>query len=517
MTQIITADIDVYDPSIPGVITLRYATQSYVTQPTDTPANTYYDGRIQQPANVQRSCFTRGTTFGKSQISFGDMVLINNDGALDALLNYSFIGRAITIRIGTILPNSGGIPTWVTVLKGTMEQAQVSWQKVTIRVRDRQQDLALPIQANRYAGTNSLPNGLEGVADIQGRAKPLVFGQVFNVPMPLVNSARLIYQLHDGSALQSIDAVYDRGAALSAGAAYTSQTDMETTAPTSGQYRAWNSAAGTFIRLASNPSGTVTADATQGATAAARTVAQLYNTILLKAGINSTDISAADITALDAKASYPTGIFTGHQHDSTTLELLDQLCGSVGAWFGVNATGSFRISRIELPTGTSAGTITATDVTTIERRSSNDGGAGIPAWKVKVAYQKNYTQQADLTAAVNVARKSILEQEFQRVEASDATIKTGTLTSPELDFPTCIVAQTDAITEAARLLTIYKTRRDMYDVTIRVDAALASLLDLGTTITLQLNRYGMAAGKKFLIIGIRTDMKGYRFGLTLWG
>ena len=55
MAQIIIADVDVYDPGISGTRTLRFATQSYTTRPTDTPANTFYDGRIQQPANISRS------------------------------------------------------------------------------------------------------------------------------------------------------------------------------------------------------------------------------------------------------------------------------------------------------------------------------------------------------------------------------------------------------------------------------------------------------------------------------
>jgi hypothetical protein len=66
-------------------------------------------------------------------------------------------------------------------------------------------------------------------------------------------------------------------------------------------------------------------------------------------------------------------------------------------------------------------------------------------------------------------------------------------------------------------LTLYKTRRDMYEVTVRVDASTAALLDLGKVVTLQLPRFGLNSGKLFLITGITTNMRGYRFDLTLWG
>lgn len=518
MAEIVTADIEVYDAALPGTRTLRYATQGYVTKGTDTPAHTYYEGRIQQPANVSRSMFAPGTTAGRSQIGFGNMVLTNMDGGLDALLDYSFAGRAITIKLGEVLPNSAGVPTWTTVLRGTMEQAELSWQQAVIRVRDRQQDLAQPLQQTRYAGTNALPAGLEGVAgDIKGRPKPLVFGQVFNAPITLVNSTRLIFQAHEGSVLQSVDAVYDAGAALTAGAAYASQADMETNAPAAGQYRVWNAAGGCYIRLGSNSAGIVTADLTQGATAADRTVAKVWRAILLKAGIVSGDISSADVTALDAACAYQVGVFLGSDRDMTALEACDIVCNSIGAWFGTDAQGVFRVGQLVLPTGASTGTITATDVVSIDRIASRDPGVGVPAWKVKVGFQRIWFVQEDAPASVPADRKGYLAQEYRRVEASDAAVKTANATSPELEFPTVLVSATDAAAEASRRLTIYKTRRDMLQVGVRVDSALASVLDLGKIVTLQLARYGLGAGKKFLVLGLRTDMQGRRFDLTLWG
>lgn len=570
MAQIVIADVTAFDPFVSllteaserflqedgsllladGLTTFRFATQGYstgaygalqaetgdrllqedgtlllcdglstATGTTDIPANTYYAGVIQQPANVQRWAFQPNATMGRSQIGYGNMVLVNNDGALDSMLDYGFAGRNITIKLGEVTANAGGLPTFTTILSGTMEQAQFSWKTVTIRVRDRQQDLAKPLQQTRYAGNNSLPNGLEGVAtDIKGKPKPLVFGQVFNVRLTLVNSTRLIYQAHDGSALQSVDAVYDRGAPLTAGAAYTSQTDMETAAPGAGQYRVWNDAtAGCYIRLGSNPSGEVTADLTQGAAAANRTAGQLWNAILTKGGVAAANISSSDVTALDALVSYPVGVFCGTDQDMTTLEACDIVMHSVGAWFVSDAFGVFRCGRLDVPTGTSVGTLTKTEIVGIERVASNDPGVGIPAWKVKLGYQRIWVTQTDLTSAVTVARKGYLAQEYRRVEVSDADTLVANITSPEIEFLTTLVSATDAASEAARRLTIYKTRRDMLQVRVRVDPALAAVLDIGKIVTVQINRYGLTAGKKFFILGLRTDMRGRVFDLTLWG
>jgi hypothetical protein len=399
-----------------------------------------------------------------------------------------------------------------------MEQAEFSWQAMTIRVRDRQQDIAKPLQQTRYAGNNSLPNGLEGVAtDIKGRPKPLVFGRVFNAPITLVNSSRLIYQAHDGSALQSVDGVYDRGNPLTAGAAYVSQADMETNAPPGNQYRVWNSAAGTYIRLGSNPAGQVTADLTQGATAADRTAGQLWRAILLKAGVAPANISSADVTALDALTNYQVGVFCATDADMSVLEACDIVMGSVGAWFVSDTFGVFRCGRLDVPTGTSVGTLTKTEIISIERITPQDPGAGVPAWKIKLGYERIWVTQEDLTNSVTAARKGYLANKYRRVEVSDADTLIANATSPEIEFLTTIASSTDAATEAARRLTIYKTRRDMLQVRVRVDPALAAVLDIGKIVTVQVNRYGLTAGKKFVILGLRTDMRGRTFDLTLWG
>lgn len=518
MDQIVTADIEVYDPAIPGTRTLRYATRGYVTLPTDTPANTYYEPRIQQAGTIERSLFGSRRTSGQSQIGYGAMVLVNMDGGLDELVNYSFAGRSITIRLGTMNPGTGAL-TFTTVLRGTMEQAELSWQKVTIRIRDRLLDLAKPIQQTRYLGNNTLPNGLEGVAgDLKGKPKPIVFGRVWNIAPPCVNTDRRIYQVHTGSAIQSLGEVYDRGVPLTVGAAYTSQADMEANVPAAGQYRLWNDAtAGAFIRLGSAPAGLVTVDVLRGAAIANRTVGQLFNQILLASGISAGDISSADITALDALAGYECGVYASAEEDITPLELLDDLCVSAGAWYAVDAQGVFRIGRVSIPTTGSVGTLTAMEILAIERVPSRDAGVGVPAWKTKVGYRRIYEVQNDLASTVTDARKSFFQNEYRRVEASDAAVKTVNALSPEMEFLTALSSEADANTEAARLLTLYKTRRDMYQVTIRVDAALASVLDLGKVVTLQLPRFGMSAGKLFLIIGITTNLRGYQYELTLWG
>jgi len=213
MALIYLAELTVYDPALPGTRVLTFASgRGFTTTPSETPANTFYDPRLKQALDIQRDLFARGTTQGRTRIGYGDLVLNNEDGGLDALLGYAFDGRAITVRVGD---EAAAYPAgFTTVFVGTMEQCEVSVSSVIVKVRDRQLELQVPLQTTKYAGSNSLPAGLEGVAtDLKGKPKPLCYGVVKKVPAICVNTSKLIYQVNDG-ALNGIDAVYDKGVRL---------------------------------------------------------------------------------------------------------------------------------------------------------------------------------------------------------------------------------------------------------------------------------------------------------------
>lgn len=186
----------------------RYCTGlGYTTLGTDTPAHTYYAPRVTNPGLYDRTCHGGAKTFGLAGIGFGTIELQNADGALDGLVDYGLDGQTCRVLVGT---QGAAYSTFTAIFKGTMDQAFPGIDSVRINIRDVLQNLDVPLQAVKYAGTNSLPNGLEGVAeDLKGKPKPLLWGYVNDVSPPQVNTSRLIYQL---SCQQFQDhVVYDDG------------------------------------------------------------------------------------------------------------------------------------------------------------------------------------------------------------------------------------------------------------------------------------------------------------------
>jgi hypothetical protein len=488
---------------------LRYASKPYTTNPTDTPANTFYDDRITNPASISRSLYSNGTTSGASRVNYGAVELSNVDGGLDSILNYSFDGRSLVIKIG----NEGdAYSAFATILNGTMEQVEFTFSKVTILARDKLAIVDMPLQTTLYAGNNALPDGVEGVADIAKSPKPLLYGQVFNIAPIMVNSSKLTYQINDG-AIQSVGNVYDKGIALTSGADYANVTTLHAASPASGTFITCLALG--YIRLGAVPTGLLTCDATQGAASSNRTVAQVLKAMALKAGIASGDINASDVTALDTANNSVIGIWIDGA--DSAMVAMDKVAQSIGAYFGFDALGSLRMGLFTAPTGSATLEIDINNILSIEHGRTNDTDKGIPAWRVNLTYQKNYSvQDFDLAGAVTAARRSVLSLPALTKSAEDTAIKTQYALAPTIEKESLLVDATAAQTEATRLLNLYKTSRDLYTVTIALDLT-TTLPDLNNIVNITMNRFGLNSGKLFKIIGIESDYSKNRATLTLWG
>lgn len=190
-----------------SVVTLRYGRFGRTTLPGDTPAHTEYSPRLVSAGRIRRAILGDGTQFGRAQIAVGEILLSNADGALDGLAGYGFDGRTATVKRG--LPTTA-LASFETVFVGTMEDVELTADTMRVRLRDNARLLDVPLQTTLYAGDNALPDGLEGVDDLEGKPKPLLFGQARNIPAVPVNTAKLIYQVSDG-AVASVQGIYDRG------------------------------------------------------------------------------------------------------------------------------------------------------------------------------------------------------------------------------------------------------------------------------------------------------------------
>lgn len=547
-------------------ITLRYSTGAYVTAAADTPANTQYAPRVVHPgfvrAELPRECY------GQIKSTFGQIVLANADGALNNLAWAGLGGQTATVLYGD---SDAARSTFVTVLVSTVQQAVVDRAQVQIRLSGIDNVLQRPLLVNTYAGSNSLPNGLEGVAtDLKGRPKPKLYGRVFNLAPPCVNTSRYIYQVHDPNGPNAyngsqpdtlaVSAVRVRGLPLSAGANYTNQADMETNAPAANQYRVWP--AGGMFRLGTAPAGLVTCDAERqagGYLAQGSGWAQLIGDIAFDAGlaigaeIHWGDSSAKYVSQLpynlDAGVIPDYGPACGVWVDDsrTTQEVLADLSSAGGFWFGFINWGG-------LPGGapqfggdvygqTATGnwpTLDESVILGVAALADPGLGRGVPVWRVELTYKRNAAPQTvDFDASVTQADRALLSAPNQRVVSQDANIKLLHPTATVLVRDTCQSEAAQAQAEADRLLYLYRFARPWYEVRISAAAVRAMTYKprLGGWVTLTWPTLGVlsytgavgdpdvvppiggvfkpAASGRFVIHAIELDMLSNEMRLTV--
>lgn len=514
-------ELTAYDDTVspPVTRTLRFASEGYNTEPSDTPASTHFEPRLKNPANYSRSLFGGdGTTQGGQTVGFGEIVLIGNDGGLDYLRDYGIDGRALTIY--TLESKTSAWSTRKTYLRGTVEQVTFSWRFVTLRLRDRLAELSQKqIQETTYAGTTTSGGAtVEGNGDYEGKPKPRVYGLVRNVTPAVANAYDLIYQVNDG-AVNSIDAVYANGVALTYGGTnHASVAALQGAAIAAGQYHTATTLG--LFRLGGSPGGLVTADVTQGANAAARTAAQIVKAILTgPAGLSGSDYDDATFTALDTANASVCGIYIDTPRD--ILSVCSDVLNSIGGWLMPTRAGVFEVGRFEAP-ATSVATFGQNLILDrggqrLQRLPTGDQGRGVPSWRVTLKHTRNWTplSAGQLAGAVTAANAGFFNNEWRDEVASDSAVRTKHLLATALEFQTLLTSAANAATEATRRLNLYKAERDRFLVPVKSEYAVD--LNVGDTITVQVDRYGMNSGRDFVIIGMTENAESGVTELDVWG
>ena len=192
-----------YDPSGSGEVDVYLSSDTFATEPSDTPSNQIYSPVLAQPFNYQADIFSRSRIGGAGSATFGAIRLPNIDGALDYLTEYFWGGRDIVIKAGGA---AFGYGDFETVFTGKAESIEWSETEITIRIRDPRTVIEKDLQDDLYQGTG----GLEGDASLEGVPKPQCYGFAREVDPVLLESVPLIYQVHDDS-VENIADVYDAG------------------------------------------------------------------------------------------------------------------------------------------------------------------------------------------------------------------------------------------------------------------------------------------------------------------
>lgn len=439
------------------------STVPYTTLPTDSPANRAY-----LPIVAGSFAFNESLSLdGNASISVGAIELHNEDGTLDSWLNEVWVNRAIRVYIGDV--------TWPRadfrlIFNGVVSALTASSRaKLSIELRDKLERLNTPVTDALLGGTTSNKD----------RVIPITLGECHNITPLLTNPATHEYQWHNGAAERLIE-VRDNGVPVTA-----------TTSLSSGKFT-----------LVASPAGSITASV-QGQTPYANDVASLVRLLATSYGtpterLTTGDIDAANFSAFATECPQPVGMYLGDR--TNVLECCQQLAASVGAQVTMSREGLLRLIRIKLPANGTPVVVEQKDYEhgslTIARRSEVIAG-------VKIGYCRNWTAQQQLETGIPSEHHDLYEQEWLTSNSRDAAVaSTYRLYADTPQTDTLMLRGTDAQVEALRRLNLWKAQRTVYRV--RGYANLLTL-ELGQSVTLKGNRFGLDNGQNGMVVGLQSD------------
>jgi Concanavalin A-like lectin/glucanases superfamily len=700
-----------YDVVNSTSVTAYLSSTEYQTKPTDTPANQLFHARLQSPYNVTLSLYQPGKVGGSSEPGFGDIAIINTDGLLDNLINYSWNGRPLTVYLGQ---KGDSFSNFTPIFQGTTSGITSDEQQLNLKLKDYQHLFSVPVQSSLYRGTqnavsfngtnqygsvtltcpagsmsmeawfktsanntfvvlanyrngsgnpgqrillfnsttantiefnaindsstlfqatgpvvskdvwhlasgvldttggfiylyvdgvqvaktaitgtfntvlsafevarrtaadlyfpgqlddlriwntaltqsqiasnmnheltgtetglyadwtfndnsgssvtditagahtltlNNSPtwvSSLEGGPDVSGKPKPLVYGNCKQVPAVLIDSTRLIYQVHDRSVL-AIDAVYDKGNALT----FTTNYTVDTTKG--------------LITLVTAPAGQITADVRGDNTGSyVNTTADVIRRIATRhAGL--ADPAGIDTGAFAALNAINSGV-VGYSTNLSAVNIsqaLDDIIATVGGYWTFTRLGLLTVSQLQAPNNPIV-TFTEADISinSLTLLEVID-----PSKRQRVGYHKIWKTQkpAELATSLSQATISQFGQDFSFAEAENPAVLTGFPLAADVETETYFNLLSDAQKEATRRQTLYGVQRFVFKVTLT--HGLFQYF-LGNTVAINysqaappqgslINRLGLT-GDLFVIVGITENVSAGgntpdELTLELWG
>lgn len=485
--------------------------QGYSTNGEDSIPHQLFPDYLSPALNSSITLFNGSEPSGAGTTSIGDIVINNNDGEMDYLLDdsYAFDGRNLKLLAGQkdLRLNQFG-----TVITGSVASINADDSRITLSMTDSSAFLQLPLQRNKYTGAG----GVNGDSDLQGTSRPYAAGRVRNITPVLVSSSDLLYQVNDGQ-VNAIDAVRDRGVGLTNAGDYGS-VDLLLAATTGvgndiepGEFATCLTEG--FFRLGGQPDGLVTGDVRGDAdngyvNTAGAIVKRIITTRLGAFGLQSNQVDSGSINKLDVAQPAEVGVYV--DSDISVAEVISALMNGIGGYWFFKRTGEFSVGRLEKP---SAPVLQFDDEDIISIFKMD---MPLPVWRRSVTWRKSWTIQSaeDLAGSVSDADRQLYGNEYRYSVNENSQVIGKHRLARDVSSIGFFDAESDADDEAARLNTLHSVVRERYQ--IKLSQTLFRLTP-GDCIGVTYSRFNLSGGKNFIIAVLDEQSEDGMTTVEVWG
>lgn len=487
---------------------LYAATAPYVSRLADTPPGQPFAETLLQLPRFDRSIIT-STGFDGLQLAFGSTGLINAEGTYDVYhRGYAVDGREVVYRVG--LPDAP-YSEHFEVARLIATSIEVDGQTLVIGHRDRSFLLEVPTQPNKYLGIGDL----EGGAELEGKPKPLWFGNPRGVaPVPLI-AAELVLQVNDG-AVSAITTVYDKAYPLTFSADYATPALLRAATIAAGSYA-------TCLAFGLIRTGAPYAQITCNVVTDYQTTGAIMRRIIALTGCidDPGDLDLESFVNLELIQPAPVDYGLDAASSETVAQTFDRLMRGIGGACGFTRLGKLQAQVFTAPAGTPAAEYEDRHIIGELDVEQLPGAFDPPPHRVRVAYARNWTViedpypgAVDLDPEGTAAMKQPYKVAATGDSASAAILEDHLLSQEPAIVESFFQDQEDALAEAERLLSLANSDYRLYRAELK---APPFTLDTCQTVRLTLDRFGFADGRLLRIASISDIPETDRIELRIYG
>jgi hypothetical protein len=501
------------DPLAPGDGAIVVTDRDWIGEPDDPDApNVRWPSRLLEPPVLELGMPIYPTEGRRTEITAGELLLANADGALDGLRGaWRLAGRKVVISRGPLRrPVHARRAEFGRVAEMRVRRAPDGAGRLRLTLTSGAADLSVPAN-NLYAGTG----GVEGPQSLTGQAKPRLYGIRRAMAPVLVDAGRLIYQVSDGG-LQEVLSVSNQGVpwtplgdlgGYGALEAATVPATSYYTCLASGHIRLGSTSSALSVAARGDPlagSGTY-----RGGTAASIAIALLTG----PGGV------AVDQAPDWAFSSWPGGECGLLVAGGTVADAMERLAAGVGASWGADAFGRWYGRALVAPEA--QGPSLALEPWMLRAPPEPAVQDQPPWWRARVTYQGRdvVLSGQDIAPSVAAAERDLLGQASLMappVLGAAQNLYPMALDGSVLDSVFDQVGPAEAL--AGSLMALFGVPREAWRVQIGAGAAgvAPQMLMPGTVVSLTWpGILSLAQPKPMLVRDVSSV--GDRMTLTLWG
>lgn len=497
------------------------STHGFKTKPSDTPSNVHAPARLLNPGTFSQEMFSSARLTGAVKPSVAEIVISNDDGALDSWVELGTAGGEVTVWVG--YEGSSNFPSgYVQVFTAQLFNVLADFTEIRLRLRDRSYLLDKPVVTDTFTGTGDLegPTGFN-------QKKPLAILNPGYVPAICVDTVKQIYYVQSNAIQANYPvAVFEGGTEITLGVDYATLHDLQYIEPSEGTVRIYRGTVSggypigpVYFRLAAPPIFDIRV--------------RTYGTVMDPADpIHNTIPGYWTMTDMCRKAglfdvlpsTMPVGaaedlLIPGQYiaDDRTFLDVLQSAAFSSQACFGFDRQNLFFCSHLKSPSALEGGEVYAASFTLDKisnvRRGFLSDMEG-PVWQVN--FHTGETWPSNLTNGADDAMREQLSRDPWQLAL------TGTSDQVHFNYVNSVTAtlESKALINFGSVVGtyfgLYGAHRDV--ITFEVPFTLARLsLKLNDPVQIFMPRFGCISGRHFRIAAISMDLSARMITYKVWG